>query len=385
MMEWLKYIFTTPLLEAGEFDLTVLKILLLLAVIFVTQKAIQFYRKFITKLFERNEWLDDERTSFMRKYGTYFILFIAFMVSFAGLGFWSLVEAFMGFTFFESRETKFKFSVGNIFVIVAIFFIAGFIARLVRMALKKHLSKREWIERGKEFTLLKLITYFIYVVAFIVAVESIGADLSSLLLASAALLVGVGLGLQFIFADIVSGFILLFEGTFKVGDVIELNSSGPNSSGASLVARVDRIDVRTSKVVTRDGNYIIIPNSTLTRDNIVNWSHSHEVTRFRIGVGVAYGSDTKKVRQILKDCASSHPEVDHNRPIIVRFSDFGDSSLDFELFFWAAQTWTIETVKSDIRFKIDQRFRDEGVQIPFPQRDLHIRSDATKAFVSPKE
>lgn len=376
-MEWLKNIFTTPLLEAGEFDLTLLKILLLVVIIFATRKGVVYYRRFIQNLLERNEWLDDERALFMRKYGTYAILFIAFMVSFAGLGFWSLVEAFMGFTFFESKETKFKFSVGNIFIIVAIFFVAGFVVRLVRMVLKKHFSQRDWIERGKEFTLLKLITYFIYLLAFIVAIESIGADLSSLLLASAALLVGVGLGLQFIFADIVSGFILLFEGTFKVGDVIELNAAG--EGGSSLVARVDRIDVRTSKVITRDGNYIIIPNSTLTRDNIVNWSHSHEVTRFRIGVGVAHGSDTKKVRQVLKDCASSHPDVDHNRPIVVRFSDFGDSALRFELFFWAAQTWTVETVKSDIRFKIDQRFREEGIQIPFPQRDLHIKSDSTKS------
>jgi small-conductance mechanosensitive channel len=288
----------------------------------------------------------------------------------------------MGFTFFESRETKFKFSVGNIFIIVTIFFIAGFIARVVRIVLKKNLSQREWIDKGKEFTMTKLATYLIYTIAFVVAIESIGADLSSLLLASAALLVGVGLGLQFIFADIVSGFILLFEGTFKVGDIIELDSSGQagqSSSGSSgLVARVERIDVRTSKVMTRDGNFIIIPNSTLTRDNIVNWSHSHAVTRFRIKVGVAYGSDTQKVREVLEKCALQHPEVDRSESIIVRFSDFGDSSLDFELFFWAMQTWTIETIKSDIRFAIDREFRKEGIHIPFPQRDLHIVSDATK-------
>lgn len=377
MKDLLKTIFLEPIAEVGDFDLTVLKLVLMVVIVLLTYKGVGLYRKFVDNLFKRNDWLDVERAGFMKKYGTFGILALAFMLIFAGLGLWSLVEGFLGFTFFESRETKFKFSVGNIFIIVAIFFVAGFIAKLIRMLLRKTFRKRNWIERGKEFTLLKLLTYFIYAVAFIIAIESIGADLTSLLIASAALLVGVGLGLQFIFADIVSGFILLFEGTFKVGDVIELNGSGPNNS-TSLVARVDRIDVRTSKVVTRDGNYIIIPNSTLTRDNIVNWSHSHQVTRFRIGVGVAYGSDTQKVRQVLHQCADENPEVDHSRPIIIRFSDFGESSLDFELFFWANQTWTIETLKSDIRFEIDRRFREEGIQIPFPQRDLHIRSDATK-------
>lgn len=379
-MHWLETIFLEPWFEVGDFEFTLLKAILMVVIVFLTRKAIRLYRKFVTALFKRNEWIDDERAGFMRLYGTYAIVIIAALLSFAGLGLWTLVEAFMGFTFFESKETKFKFSVGNIFLIVTIFVIAGFIARMIRIVLKKNFSKRDWIEKGKEFTLLKLTTYFIYVVAFIVAIESIGADLSSLLIASAALLVGVGLGLQHIFSDIVSGFILLFEGTFKVGDVIELSGTSSNSSSnlEGLVARVDRIDVRTSKVVTRDGNYIIIPNSTLTRDNIINWSHSSQVTRFRVSVGVAYGSDTQLVRKILHEVAENHPEVSKHRPIIVRFSEFGDSSLNFELFFWAVQTWTIETIKSDLRFEIDRRFRAEGVHIPFPQRDLHIVSDATK-------
>ncbi len=368
-MEWLRYIFLEPFFDAGDFEFNLLKLLLLVAIVFLTYKAVSLFRIFIAKQFKVNEWLDDERAHFIKLYGTYAILMMAGLVSFAGLGLWSLIEAFMGFTFFESRETKFKFSVGNIFVILVIFLIAGFLARMLRIVLKKHFSRREWIDKGKEFTMLKLLTYAVYAIAFIVAIESIGADLSSLLIASAALLVGVGIGLQHIFADLVSGFILLFEGTFKVGDVIELNG---------LVARVDRIDIRTSKVVTRDGNYIIIPNSTLTRDNIINWSHSSQMARFKVSVRVAYGSDTHKVRQILNEIAENHPEVSTNRPIIVRFSDFGENGLHFELFFWAMQTWTIETIMSDLRFEIDRLFRHEGINIPLPQRDIHIRSDVSK-------
>lgn len=368
-MEWLEYIFLEPFLEVGDFYLNVLKILLLAAIVLLTSKGVRLYRRFINNQFKKNEWLDDDRAGFIKKYGTYVIIIIAGMISFAGLGLWSLIEAFMGFTFFENEKTQFKFSVGNIFIILIIFLVAGFFARVLRIVLRKNFSKRDWIDKGKEFTMLKLLTYSIYAIAFVVAIESIGADLSSLLLASAALLVGVGIGLQHIFSDLVSGFILLFEGTFKVGDVIELNG---------LVARVDRIDIRTSKVVTRDGNYIIIPNSTLTTDNIINWSHSSQMARFRVSVSVAYGSDTQKVRTILHEIAENHPEVSTNRPIIIRFAEFGESGLHFELFFWAMQTWTIETIMSDLRFEIDRVFRQEGVQIPFPQRDIHIRTDLTK-------
>jgi len=369
-MEWFKEIFHFEFFSIGDFVFTPLKAISLFLIWLVTQKVISLYRRFCTNLFKRNQWLDDDRLGFMRKYGTYALIAIAMLVSFAGLGLWSLVEAFMDFTFFENREAKFKFSVGNIIVIVIIFFVAGFLARMLRLVLKKSLSKRDWIDKGKEFIILKLITYTVYIIAFVVAIESIGANLSSLLLASAALLVGVGLGLQHIFNDIVSGFILLFEGTFKVGDIIELNNG--------IVARVSRIDVRTSKVITRDGNFLIIPNSTLTRDIINNWSHSSPQTRFNIKVSVAFGSDTVKVREILYECVIRHPQVSKQENIVVRFADFGESSLKFEVFFWANQTWMIETVKSDLRFEIDKRFREENIKIPFPQRELHIVSDQTK-------
>lgn len=373
MMEWFKFIFLEPFFTTGDFEFNLLKLLLLIAVVVLTTKTLSFYRQFIDRQFHKNERPEDERARFLRQYGTYLIVTLSALVVFAGLGLWNLIEAFMGFTFYESRETKFKFSVGNIFIILLIFLIAGFISRMTRIVIRKNFSSRAWIDQGKEFTIRKLLTYFIYLVAFLVAIESIGADLSSLLIASAALLVGVGIGLQHIFSDLVSGFILLFEGTFKVGDIIEYNT---------LVARVDRIDIRTSKVVTRDGKYIIIPNSLLTKDNIINWSHSTDITRFQIKVRVAYGSDTQKVRQILHQVAESHPEVSNKRPIIVRFADFADFGLQFELFFWAAQTWTIETIMSDIRFEIDRVFREEGIQTPINQHDIYLHQP-TKGYGNP--
>ena len=149
----------------------------------------------------------------------------------------------------------------------------------------------------------------------------------------------------------------------KIGDVIEVGG---------LVARVQQIDIRTSKVMTRDGKYIIIPNSKLIGEQVVNWSHANTLTRFRIIVSVAYGSDTQLVKDILYNCALRHPDVSKNREIIVRFEDFGESGLAFHLFFWAKKTWVVETLQSEIRFDIDRQFRKNGIRIPFPQRDLHI-------------
>ena len=197
--------------------------------------------------------------------------------------------------------------------------------------------------------------------------ESTGADLQALILASTALLIGVGIGLQTFFYDIISGFIILFEGTFKVGDIIEIDG---------LIAQVKRIDIRTSKILTRDGNMIVVPNRKLTSENLSNWTISNDLSRYNVEVGVAYGSDVQKVRQILYECALKHPDIEKTREILVRFDDFGDSALQFTLFFWSRRSWDIPILLSDLRFAIDREFRDNGIQIPFPQRDLHLKSSS---------
>lgn len=182
--------------------------------------------------------------------------------------------------------------------------------------------------------------------------------------------VGLGLGLKEFFTDLVSGFILLNDGSIKVGDIIELDGS---------IARVEKISIRTSHVKTTDGKTIIVPNSKFTEENLTNWSISAKVTRFHIDVGVAYGSDTELVKELLYNVALEHASVDKNQNIIVMFDDFGDSALKFQLYFWAQRTWDIKVVMSDLRFEIDKSFRLHNISIPFPQRDLHIKSNATNS------
>jgi small-conductance mechanosensitive channel len=134
-------------------------------------------------------------------------------------------------------------------------------------------------------------------------------------------------------------------------------------------------------VLTRDGIMIIVPNHKFIIEKITNWSHNSESTRFKVEVGVAYGSDVERVKTLLLDCAQSHPKIITNKEDhkpFVRFVDFGDSALKFEIFFWTTDIFNVEHIKSDLRFSIDKQFRDNAITIPFPQRDLHIKSNYTK-------
>ena len=172
----------------------------------------------------------------------------------------------------------------------------------------------------------------------------------------------------YLFNDVVSGFVVLFEGTVRVGDIIEIDGT---------IARVQQIDIRTSKIVTREGIMILVPNSLITSNKVVNWSHSNITSRLSVNVGVAYGSDTGKVKQLLLQAAEEHKLVLKSPAPVVVFQDFGESSLDFQLRYWANKSWQMDQIKSDIRFRNDELFRENGVSIPFPQRDLHIISGET--------
>lgn len=231
---------------------------------------------------------------------------------------------------------------------------------------------RNRINIGSQFAINQLLKYFVYVIASLIILETLGVKLTVLWGGAAALLVGIGLGLQQTFNDLISGIILLFERTVEVGDVVEIEG---------LIGIVRQIGLRTSQVETRENITVIVPNSKLIVDKVVNWSHYDNKARFVIGVGVAYGSDTDKVRKILVGIAKENGFVLKHPLPFVRFVDFGNSSLDFELHFWSQEFMRIEDVKSEMRFEIDRQFREQGVEIPFPQRDVWFKNQLP---VSPK-
>lgn len=220
------------------------------------------------------------------------------------------------------------------------------------------------LERGRRLSVFKLFQYVLWIIVFLLTLEGLGFEITLLLAGSAALLVGIGLGLQEVFKDFVSGIILLFDGTIRVSDVIEIDG---------IVGRVKEISLRSSELETREGIVLIIPNSRFIVGNVINWTHNRKLTRFKIELGVAYGSDVEKVRDVLIQCASEHPDVVKNPEPFVFFSDFGESQLTFTLLFHSRSVFKIEYVRSDIRFAIDKAFRENDITIPFPQRDVHIR------------
>jgi len=231
---------------------------------------------------------------------------------------------------------------------------------------KKIIYRPKRMDISRKFAIYSLFKYVTFVFAIIFGMQILGFNLSVLLAGSAALLVGVGLGLQNLFSDFVSGIIILVESSVKVGDVIEVNG---------LVCKVQIINLRTTTVLTREDKYIILPNSDLTRNQLINWTHSNVLSRFEIAVGVDYSSDVSLVMRILKQAAVEHKSVLREPKPSVRFDDYGDSSLKFLLFFWSEEVFRVENVKSEIRVRIFELFRENNVTIPFPQRVVHLSKE----------
>lgn len=261
---------------------------------------------------------------------------------------------------------KYHLLIGDLVAVLVIILIVKILLTSIRKIFDKLVQNKRMDERNMQSFML-LIRYVVMVIAVVLSLETMGVQITILLAGSAALLVGLGLGLQQIFSDIVSGVFLLLEGSVKIGDIMEVDG---------LIGKVTSIKLRTSEILTRDGIVIIVPNHKFITENVVNWSHNSEITRFNVKVGVAYGTDSKLVKEILAECAKENKEITTTGIYtpLVRLINFGDSSLDFELLFWSKKVFTIENTKSDLRFQIVTKFSEKGIQIPFPQRDLHLKS-----------
>lgn len=242
--------------------------------------------------------------------------------------------------------------------------------QLVLFLLKKgimHRIKKSNLNQGDVIAVYQIIKYFLIVIVIIMILDTLGISTTILLTSSAALMVGIGLGLQNIFKDILSGLIILFGKVIKVDDIVEVNS---------IIGKVASVNLRTSKILTRDDVTMIIPNSKFIEDNVVNWTMDMNHVRQILKVGVAYGSNTQLVKDLLIQSATRHEKVLKDPQPFVRFFNFGDNALEMELIFWTDEIFRMEIVKSEIRFEIDQVFRDHNITIPFPQRTVWINSNS---------
>ncbi len=263
---------------------------------------------------------------------------------------------------------KYIFKVESLIAILAIIIATKFIVWLIKKGLYRG-SKLSSFDQSNRYALFQIISYILWIISFTLILQVIGVQITVLLAGSAALLVGIGLGLQQTFNDVVSGIILLIEGTTRVGDILEIDGD---------IVMIENIGLRTSRGLNRDDIVVIIPNSSITTNKVINWSHQSMKTRFRIRVGVAYGSDVDLVKKVLEESVLEHPDITDKNLIEARLVDFGNSSLDFEVLFFSQNVFRIEKVKGSIRMIINRKFIENNITIPFPQVDVHMKSGSIK-------
>ncbi len=268
------------------------------------------------------------------------------------------LKSFLNYSF--EISDKIHLDVKTILFLLFILLLTNFFLKLVRKLVNRKLDDED---KGKFKAIFSFLKYFVYIIVIIIALESSGIEVGVLLAGSAALLVGIGLGLQTLFQDIISGIFILLDKTLTVNDIVEVDGK---------VGKVLEIKLRTTRAVTIDDKVLIIPNHKFLTNSLFNWTQNGSDTIESVEIGVAYGSDVELVRKVLIEVAKSHPKILKNVEPGVRFADFGESSLLFKLVFTINDSYEHLRIKSDLRFEIDKKFREHNIKIPFPQRDVHF-------------
>ena len=242
---------------------------------------------------------------------------------------------------------------------------------LVSHQFKKRLKHVRGIRSETKEILVKMFDVFVYFIAFLVALNMLGINLSSLAVIGGALGVGIGFGLQKITSNFISGIILLFEKSIKIGDLVELDGG--------IYGFVRHLGSRYTLIETFDGKEVLTPNEDFITNRVTNWTYSSTVGRIEISVGVAYNSDLRLVHELMLTAAREHPACVDDPPAKCFLSEFGDSSVNFTLMLFVRDV-TLGRLepKSEIMFSIWDKLKENGVEIPFPQRDIHIKSGLSK-------
>ncbi|MGC1203577.1 MAG: mechanosensitive ion channel domain-containing protein [Flavobacteriaceae bacterium] len=247
-----------------------------------------------------------------------------------------------------------------ILLVLAVILVTTYLLRWVRKLVTRRMPDQDKVKFNTVFSFAR---WIIYIIVMLIVFDSIGINVTAIFAASAALLIGIGLALQTLFQDIISGIFILVDRSVQVGDIIELEGK---------VGRVEEIKLRTTRAATADNRVLIIPNHLYLTNSLYNWTQNGNTTRESVDVGVAYGSDVQLVKKLLLEATNDNSDVlDFPEPRVL-FTDFGESSLDFRIVFTVSDSFNARFPKSDIRFEIDRLFRENNISIPFPQRDIHI-------------
>lgn len=274
---------------------------------------------------------------------------------------WESVQNFLNLHINFSE--KISVSILDLIIIITAIFITTLVLRIVLKLITKNLPEND---KSKFNVVYGYFRWLVYLVILLITLHSVGVNVTAVFAASAALLIGIGLALQTLFQDIISGVFILVDQTVHVGDIIEIEGK---------VGRVEEIKLRTTRAVTIDNKVLIIPNHLYLENSLYNWTQNGTATRESVNVGVAYGSDVQLVKKLLLQAARTHPDVLSEPEPTVIFTDFGDSSLNFKIVFTINDSFKAQFPKSDVRFEIDKLFRENNITIPFPQRDVHIYNE----------
>jgi small-conductance mechanosensitive channel len=258
-----------------------------------------------------------------------------------------------------------EFNWGQVFLFFFVIWLSTVIANFTRELLEDDVLSRVNLEKGLPNTIAMLVKYTLVTVGVFLAVSAIGLPLTSLTVILGAFGVGIGFGLQNIFNNLVSGLILLFERPIKINDTVEVGT---------LIGNVRSIGIRASNIRTFDGAEIIVPNGNLISNEVINWTLSDQKRRIEVIIGVSYNSDPNQVHDILVEVLKKHEDIiDFPEPVVL-FNDMGESSLDFRCLFWTFNFDRWIVIRSEIIFAAFDALKAAGIEIPFPQRDIHVRS-----------
>lgn len=266
-------------------------------------------------------------------------------------------------------------SILDIFRVLTLILLVTLAARITSNLIKRKVLHETGINRGVQEAIAIMLRYSLIFIGCIVVLQASGINLSSLAILASALGVGAGLGLQNIVKDIGSGLVLVFERPIQVGEFVQIGEQ---------MGTVERIGARSAEIRTLDQVSIIVPNSQFLENNVINWSHRNPISRIRIPVGVTYKADPEKVRELLLRVGREHPDVLAAPPANVLFRNFGDSALHFDLLVWVAQPSRQFIITSDLLFMLSKALREAGIQIPYPQRDVHVVWDNAPAQLKPQ-
>lgn len=274
---------------------------------------------------------------------------------------WGAIKSFLdlGFTL-GTGDHKVRIAVWTLLLVVLSFVGARLFLKWIRVLLTRNMQEPD---RLKFISFFKFIQYITYIIVGFAVLSASGINVTPFLAASAALLVGLGLALQELFQDVIGGIFIFIDKSLLVGDIVEVDGK---------VARVIEVTLRTTRAITRDDKIVVIPNHKFISEIIINYTQNHKTTREAVKIGVAYGSDVKKVEALLLQSVIEQRGVLKTPKPFVIFDDFGESALQFSVLFFITDSFSDPKIKSEIRFRIDQLFRENNISIPFPQRDIHI-------------